>query len=101
MKRLYISNVSISNGNIKYPIRKSIFGVNNLSLKRFLATVAYADIRSLNSPHTFFKEYLYNMLVKFERNRMVQTTPNFELFYKKPYTHSYWNQGACKNPDAG
>ena len=45
-------NVSISNGNIKYQIGKSIFGVN---LKLFPATVANADIRSLK----FFHAFLY------------------------------------------
>ena len=49
-------NASISNGIIKYPIGKSIFGVN-LPLKPFPATVN-ADIRSLKSLHTFLKEYL-------------------------------------------
>ena len=77
-------NVSISNGNIKYPIGKSVFAVN-LSLKLFPATVANADIRSLKSLHTFLKECLYHMLVKFEQNRMVQTTRNFELFDKKKH----------------
>ena len=50
MKRLSISNVSISNGNIKYPTGKSIFAVN-LPLKFFPATVAIADIESLKSLH--------------------------------------------------
>ena len=51
-KRLKTSNVSISNGNLKFPIRKSIFPVN-LPLKLFRATVANADIKSLKSFHTF------------------------------------------------
>ena len=67
---------------IKYPIGKSIFAVN-LLLKLFLATVANADIGSLKSLHTFLKECLYHMLVKFEQNWMVQTTWNFEPFDKK------------------
>ena len=53
MERLKTSNVSISNGNIKYPIGKSIFAVN-LPLKLFPATVANADIGSLKSLHTLF-----------------------------------------------
>ena len=77
------SNVSICNGNIKCPIGKSIFAVN-LPLKLFRATVANADIESLKFLHTFFKKCLYHMLVKFEQNRMVQTTQNFELFDTKP-----------------
>ena len=76
-------NVSISNGNIKYPIGKSIFGVN-LPLKLFPATVPTANIGSLKSLHTFLKEYLYHMLVKYEENRMVQSTRNFDFFGKKP-----------------
>ena len=83
MERLQTFNVSISNGNIKYPIGKSIFGVKNLPLKLFPATVANADIRSLKSLHTFLKECLYHMLVKFKQNRMVQTTRNFELLRQK------------------
>ena len=68
---------------MKYPIGKSIFAVN-LPLKLFPATVANADIGSLKSLHTLFDKYLDHMLVKFEQNRMVQTTRNFELFDKKP-----------------
>ena len=67
---------------MKYSIGKSIFAVN-LSLKLFPATVANADIGSLKSLHTLFDKYLDHMLVKFEQNRMVQTTRNFELFGKK------------------
>ena len=44
--------VSISNGNIKYLIGKSIFAVN-LPLQLFPATVANADIESLKYRHTF------------------------------------------------
>ena len=82
MERLLTSNVSIRNGNIKYPIGKSIFAVN-LSLKLFRAVVANADIESLKSLHTFLKKCLYHILVKFEQNRMVQTTRIFELLNKK------------------
>ena len=77
---MYVSN---SNGNIKYPIGKSIFAVN-LPLKLFPATIAYAEIESLKSLHKFLKKCLYHMLVKFEQNRMDQTTRNFDFFYKKP-----------------
>ena len=76
MERLKTFNVSISNGNIRHPI-------GNLPLKLFPATVANADIRSPKSLHTFLKECLYHMLLKFEQNRMVQTTRNFELLTKK------------------
>ena len=61
---------------------KSIFAVN-LPLKLFRATIANADIGSLKSFHTFLLKCLYHMLVKFEQNRMFQTTRNFELFDKK------------------
>ena len=54
-----------------------------MPLKVFPAAVANADIGSLKSLHTF-KKKLYQMLVKFEQNRMVQTTRKFELFDKKP-----------------
>ena len=83
MEGLLTSNVSISNGNIKYPIRKSIFAVN-LPLELFPATVANTDIGSIKSLHTFLKNCLYHKLVKFEQNRMVQTARNFEFFDKKP-----------------
>ena len=70
MERLQTSNVSISNGRIKYPIEKSIFAVN-LPFKLFPATVANADIESLKSLHTFLKKCLYFMQMKFEQYRMV------------------------------
>ena len=70
------------NGNIKYPIGKSIFAVN-LPLKLSPATIANADIGSLMSLHKLFDKYLDNTLVKFEQNCMAQTTRNFELFDKK------------------
>ena len=47
MERFYTSNASISNGNIKYLSGKSVFAVN-FPLKLFRATVANADIGSLN-----------------------------------------------------
>ena len=49
----------------------------------FFVTIADAGIGSLESLHTFFDKYLDHMLVKFERNRMVRTIQNFELFDKK------------------
>ena len=93
MERLQTSNVSISNGNIKYPIGKSIFAVN-LPLKLFRTTVANADIGSLKSLHTLFDKYLDHMLVQFAQNWMVQTTRNFEVFVKKrglkPFLTKRW-----------
>ena len=75
MERLWMSNVSISNG-------KSIFAVN-LTLKLFRVTIANADIESLKSFHTFLTKCLYHMLVKFEQIRIVPSTRNFEPFDKK------------------
>ena len=60
------SSVSISNGNIKCPIGKSILAVN-LSLKLFHATIADADFGSLKCLHTFRKKCLYHMQVTFEQ----------------------------------
>ena len=82
MERLKTSNVSISNGNIKCPIGKSIFAVN-LPLKRFCATVANADIEGLKSLHTLFDKYLDHILVKFKQNRVIRNIQNFELYDKK------------------
>ena len=67
MERLLDFNVSISNGNIKYPIGKSNFAVN-LPLKLFPSTIANADIESQKSLHTFLKKCLYHMPVKFGPN---------------------------------
>ena len=64
------------------PDRKIIF-CSKFAVKIFRATIANADIGSLKSLHTFFKQCLYHMLVKFEQNLMIQTTRNFELFDKK------------------
>ena len=80
MERL---KTSISNGNIKYPIGKSVFAVN-LLLHFFPATVANAEIGSLKSLHNSLKMFAPHAIVKFEQNRMVQTTRNFELFDKEP-----------------
>ena len=59
--KLYISiltfSVSISNGNIKYPMGKSIFAVN-LPFKLFRVSGANADTESLKSLDAFLKIYL-------------------------------------------
>ena len=63
MERLKTSNVSVSNGNLKYPIGKSIFSVN-LPLKLFCATVAkYANTESRKSLRTLFDTYLDYIIV--------------------------------------
>ena len=54
MERLLTFNVCISNGNIKYPIRKSIFVVN-LPLKLFRAIVDNADIGHVGSLKSLHK----------------------------------------------
>ena len=87
------SNVSISNGNVKYPSGKSIFAVN-LLLKLFPTTVANADIGSQKSLHTLFGKYFGHMSVKFEQNCMVQTTRNLEFFDKKKqvFKNYFWQR---------
>ena len=78
MERLTTYKVSISNGNIKCPIGKSIFAVN-LPLKLFRSNVANADIESLKSLHTFLKK----MFVPYASEIRTKTTRNFEFFDKK------------------
>ena len=68
MEKICTSNVS--NGNLKYPIGKSIFAVN-LPLKLSRATVVNANTESLKSLHTLFDTYLDYMLAKFESNHTV------------------------------
>ena len=85
MERRLIFNVIITNGSIKKPDRKLIFGVN-LPLKHFPATATNAVIRSPKSLHAFLKECLYHMLVKFEKkivwSSMVQIARNFKHFWQ-------------------
>ena len=54
MERLLTSDVSNRNGNIKYPIGKSIFAVS-LPLKVCPATFSNADIVSPKSRFTLFE----------------------------------------------
>ena len=68
MERLKTSSISVSNGNIKCPIGKSIFAVT---------AVANADTGSLKSLHTLFDTYQDLMLAKFESNRLVQKCTKF------------------------
>ena len=49
----------------------------------FYVTITDADIGSVKSLHTLFDKYIDHMLVKFEQNRMVRNTQNFELFGEK------------------
>ena len=57
MERLKTSDVSISDGNIKYPIEKSIFAVN-LLLKLFRVAVGNADLESLKTLHSFLEIFV-------------------------------------------
>ena len=50
-----------------------------LTFKLFRATVANADTGSLKFFHILFDTYLEDMQVKFEQNRMVQTTRNLSF----------------------
>ena len=52
-------------------------------------TIADGNIGSLKSLHTYFDKSFDHMLVKFEQNRMVQTTQDSELFGKKVVNH-FW-----------
>ena len=61
MEGFQTSNVSVSNGNTKCPIGKSIFAVN-LTLKLFRATVANSDTGSLKSLHALFVWILVEIL---------------------------------------
>ena len=82
MERFYTSDVSVSNGNIKGLVGKSIFA-ENLPLQLFHSTVANADTESLRPLHTLFDTYLDHMLAKFEPNCVVRNVQSFELFDKK------------------
>ena len=58
-------------------IEKSTFAAN-LSLRLFRAIVANSNAKSLKSLHTLFDTYLDYMLAKFEPNRTVKNTQNFD-----------------------
>ena len=54
----------------------------------FYVTIADVDIGSTKYFHKLFDKYLDHMLVKFEnKNRMVRTKQNVELFDKKMVNH--------------
>ena len=79
MERFKTSDISVSNGNIKGPVGKSIFA-ENLPLHFFHAAIANADTESLKSLHTLFDTYLDHMLAKFEPNYIIRNVQNFKLF---------------------
>ena len=91
MERLLTSNVSISNGNIKCAIGKSIFA-SNLPFKLFRATVANANIGSLESLYTFLKKYSYHMLLKFEQSRMVQLREILSYLTITGFLNPFWTK---------
>ena len=66
-------DVSISNGNIKYLIGKSIFAVN-LLLKLFCVTLANADMGSSKFLHTF----LYPKQI-FDAKLLIRRLPFFSV----------------------
>ena len=81
MDRFKTSDVIIpKNGDIRYPIEKSIFAIN-FPLKLFRVTVVNVGIESLKSLHTFLKNILYHMPLKFELNRMVLCTRQKPVFF--------------------
>ena len=63
---------------LNVPSENHFFEVN-LPFKLFRATVANADIVTLK---TLFDKYVDHVLVKFEQNRMIQTTRSFEFLIK-------------------
>ena len=81
MERFLTYNVSVSNGNLQYPIGKSIFAVS-LALKLFRANVANANTKGLKSLYTLFDTYLDYMLAKFELNYSLKCT-KIELLDEK------------------
>ena len=68
----------------KYKISGRKINFCELTVKTLPCYRANAEIKRLKFLHTLFDKCLDHMLVKFERNRMVQTTRNYELFDKKP-----------------
>ena len=79
------SDVSICDGNKKYLIESSIFHTE------FCVQTLYVSIAVANSISS--KYYLYflsnnsnHKLAKFEQNRMIRTTQNFDLFDKNKKT---------------
>ena len=57
----------------------------NFALKLFRVSIAIDNCRSQKYHLQFLNNYVYHKLAKFDQNRMIQTTQNFELFYKKPF----------------
>ena len=98
MEGLLTFNVSMSNGNIKCPIEKSIFALN-LPLNLFRATVTNADTWSFKSFHTLFDTNLDHTLAKFEPNHMIGNVKISSFLTKnegflKPFLTKPWRHFA-------
>ena len=64
---------------------------SKFAVKTFPCSVANADIGSLCLSIHSFKNVCYHMLVKFEQNRMVETTRTFELLTKnRVFLNQFW-----------
>ena len=90
-----LKNVSVSNGNLKFPIGKPIFAVN-LSLKLSRTTVTNATTESLKSLHTLFDTFSDYILAKFEPNRIVWNVQKLNYWTKnqvllKPFLTKRWS----------
>ena len=57
----------------------------NFAFKLFHVSIAIDYCRSQKYHLYFLNDYVYHKLAKFDQNRMIRTTQNFELFYKKPF----------------
>ena len=99
MERFWTSYISVSNGNIKYPVGNSIFAAN-LPLKLFRAAVANTDIEILKSLHTLFDTYLDHMLAKFKPSRIVWNVQNFSFLTKKKKKKEFLKTIYDKSVDA-
>ena len=82
MEKLNTSNVSVSNGNLKYPIVKINF-YSKFAFKTFPCYVANTNTESLKSLHTLFDTYLDYMLAKIEANCTVRNVQNLNFWTKK------------------
>ena len=93
--QIILINNSISNGKIKCPIGKSILAAN-LPLKLFRATVAYADIGSLKSLHTFLKNvctiYKWNLnkIVLSKLHEIRRFLTKKPVFFLQPFLTKSW-----------
>ena len=80
------SNVSICNGNMKYPIETSVFHTI-LRSSSFMFPLLLITVEVKNTIYNSLKNYVYHKLAKFDQNQMIRNIQNFELFYEKPFSH--------------